>query len=321
MSKAKTKIGRYSKERHKKNRNQIAVIEKRTAAVPFLPKNSDAQDILIFCFKSFEDIKVKDWKSEIENFELFFSSACSVIDGGIFSKNDYMDIYEATGVELDERSAYSSFVEVTLGATYKRLLRSLRRLPGLRDLSLQDFLCITLSNKDVMNMIVVVLSKGNITSDLLEYKMDDQHVLKMPKEHMLNMSDETIVKNQALCFNKVAEANVSFEEAIFLVAVCMFSPNKNYPNLSTNHRRFTLSLVKYLEDNYGKTYHLRLQKLISIVTYFKEQCISGIKWLKENEEYLKQIYKTKLMRALIVCTEVEDAVQMLDESCLYQIDT
>ncbi|CAD5118972.1 unnamed protein product [Dimorphilus gyrociliatus] len=311
MSKSKTKIGRYSKERHEENRKQLVNFNMRKSKIPYLLQYSDAKDVVIICNQSFENFTIKSWIAEVEDFTELFQRALGTVSQNIYSKEQYMDVLEVTGVEIDHRRNYSKFVETTMVVTYTRALKCLRRLPGLDTLPDKDFFRTVLSHKENIYVLMAIASQVNWSQEGVTFRLDDNHKIILPADYLAKMSDSDIANKQAYAGKKITDIGLTFDEAVFLTAIQMFCPTKTHPHLQDFQHRFLLAFTNYLEEHYGNKYHERLQELISLSTYFKESIHQGKKWLKKNENYLKMIYTTNIMRAFIAEPDLDVGVELL----------
>ncbi|CAD5118970.1 unnamed protein product [Dimorphilus gyrociliatus] len=311
MSRAKTKVGRYTKQRHKENKQQLANIEMKKIMVPYLSIYSDSQDMIIICHQSFRDLLVENWALEVENFNHIFSRALHSMSSGIYTKQEYMDVLEVTGIEIDDRSSYTRFIEIFIEVLYKRIMRCLRRLPGLNQLNHKDFYKTILSHKENLCVLIEVASKANWTPEGLAFQLGNQRSVLLPSDYMVKMTDKEIAESQHKRGIKLTEVNLKFEEAIFLTTIFMLSPTKCQPHFQDFYQRFMFAFTKYLEENYGSNYHLRLQKLISTIAFFREDNLRQKKWVKNNEEYFTKMYKTDLLKAFSVIDDLDEGVEIL----------
>ncbi|CAD5118971.1 unnamed protein product [Dimorphilus gyrociliatus] len=304
-------MGRYTKDRHQRNKKHLAIIEKTKLIVPYLLNFSDSQDIIVICNQSFGDLVIKDWNLEIENFRELFHQATNAVSQGIYTKAEYMDTLEITGIEIDRRGLYTRFIEAIMNVSYKKALKIIRKIPGLDKLSHREFTEVILSNKTDITILLAVTSKTDFTSEGIVFKVDDKESFTFPTEYLNNLGDEPILEMQRECGIRLAKANIKFEEAMFLTVINMLCTIKTSRQFRDIYDRFVLAFSRYLEETYGKQYHLRLQELISVVTYFKEENIHEKAWLKQNQTYLKAIYKTPLMRAFMATPEIDKGIELL----------
>ncbi|CAD5118968.1 DgyrCDS7637 [Dimorphilus gyrociliatus] len=273
MSKTAIKIGRYSRERLKKNKEQLAILHQKRSSIPYLLNHSDAQDIILICNNSFSDFMTSDWRDSVEGLDDLFSISKKVIKEGMFNQNQYMDIYGATGVELDNRKVFFQFTEAYTLVAIKFYLKSLLKLPGMSELSKDDFFRIVLQNQDDFQLLDSIKNKMNWENNGVVINLKDQS-LNIDKENISKLTDESVVQLHQDSVQSLANINLTMEEAIIITALDLFYPTKKHPHFKTTHDRLTVALSRYLECRYGNNSHQRLGQLMNFISNFKENSLN-----------------------------------------------
>lgn len=286
MSKDKIKMGRYSKKRLKLNLDKLNEIKKSNSTIPYLLNHSDAQDIIITCNQSFSNFLKINWKNEIEDYEETFFRIQGIIKQGFNRKSDFIDILQVTGVEIDYRKEFLMFFDSIIGISFKYFVKSIRNLPVMANLPLDEFLFIISTHRDDFHCLNIIWKKHDLCISL-----DDNHSLIISKEAMEHVSDPYIVNNYISCGEYVSRIKPTPEEMTFLIALSILSPRTNPQQFATYHKRFVLGFTRYLQSIYHDNYDRRLIDLINMISFLKEKSRNAFKWLATDTNYLECLDK------------------------------
>ncbi|CAD5118974.1 unnamed protein product [Dimorphilus gyrociliatus] len=265
------------------------------------------------CNCSFSHFLNINWHSEIEEFDREFQRVKAVTERGFFSKDEYMDIYKVTGVEVDSRRVFGEFCEKIMKSTFARFASSVRNLPGLDELSAIEFVLTILENKEDVQLPIAISQGNKWVNDSLLMKLDDEHILEMTKQQFINMCDPGMTAVHQECSRLIEKTNLTFEETTFLVSLNLLYPKRERRHLIHMHQRFILAFTRYLESQYGTKYHIRLIELVNLMSSLKLHARTGQKWLRDNEEYLNTVYRSKIMKIFTKNLPLEQANTLLKE--------
>lgn len=281
MSKDKIKIGRYSKKMLIQNQKKLEEIESYKSSVPYLLNYTDAQDVIITCKNSFSSYIKTDWHHEITAFDQKFHKVQKMIQQGFSNKSEFIDIYKVTGVEIDFRKEFLQFFDEIVKISFKNFICSIRKLPGMKDLPIEEFFSIILTNRDDFHMLQIAWSEESIS-----LYFDETHKLTVGTDAMSLVSDPNVINDYISCGKYLFKVKPTHEEFIFLIALSMMSPTKNGDKFSTCHYRFVLAFTRYLQSIYSDEYHKRLADLMNLISFLKEKSRNTFKWLSNDTEYL-----------------------------------
>ncbi|CAD5118975.1 DgyrCDS7638 [Dimorphilus gyrociliatus] len=311
MSRGNIKIGRYSKRMHEQKDLLLTHIEKEKLSVPYLPKYTDSHNMIIACRTSFNNFFHIDWGSEIQGLNDIYNKAKGFVDQGTFSKDEYMDIYKVTGIEVDSRKAFVNFTASIMHTSFKVFFSAIRSLPIMDSLSLEDVYQIVLRNKHDMFLLITVALRNLWSEEKLIINLNDKYKISLNKSDINNLSGNQVATAYEENTNRIINASITYEEAILMIALNMSTPIKKYPNLKGIHERLTLAFTRYLEANYGKTYYVRLAELVNLMASMRESFFLLENWMTENEEYLNIIYQSDIMKIFFMNLKLEQAVELL----------
>lgn len=311
MSKGASKIGRYSKKRHKDNKMQLMLIREKKYSVPLLFNHTDAQDIYIRCVNSFSDVTTNDWRKQIHNLADLYALAKSAVKQGFFGIDEYTDIITVTGVEIDLRRAFFQITEACYGVLFYQFMSAYRKLPELGEMPKHDFLETVLRNQEDMQLFNNFMPGSRWIGDILHIESDMDTL-------SLNTSDAVKVMGSQIAdvYKSIAKEDndiqLTFEEVCFMTIINVFYPHKKNPQFKVIQQRVILAFTKYLENKYGSSYHIRLQKLVNYMCQYKKGAQISRKWMMNGKEYLDAVYKTKLMKACCISSfDIETSIKLL----------
>lgn len=313
MSKSKIKIGRYSKARHTENKNTVAMIEQKKTAVPYLINFTDCQDVTILCHNSFSPFLNIDWKNEINNFHVEFPMVKKCLNQNFFTKNQYMDIKKITGVEIDHRKVFTKFCVKLMAINFRIFIRALKNLPGINELSHEEFISAFLQQKEDLELTSILNSLNVWEGDILKMSFGPGLDLHVTREQMSSISDTKITEMHMNWAKQLDASKLSFEELSFLLALNALRPTSGKRHFQIYYDRFVLAFTRFLESRYGNSYHIRLQELIDLMVTFKLRAKDGAKWMTENEDYINNVYDSDFMKMFINDKKVPNIVSLFKD--------
>lgn len=314
MSRDSIKVGRYSKERHRENKTIIAKRKKQQEVVPYLMSHSDSQDIIIKCNMSFSEIFQVRWENEIKNFQDEFDFVKNCLELGSFPKDDFMDIYKVTGAEIDCRRHFIRFMELIQETSLKRYMQLVRELPGIDQLSEDDFCRIIISRKEDIFIIIACLGGAVFEDQHLHINLDTTHKISISRQQMIHFSSKPLIEKQEEICERAKKINLTLNELIFMVALNALKPTEGIPNLNKHYQRFSLALTRFLQSTHGENYHKRLHDIIMHVSYIREILYKSCKDVERNRSYVEEMYQRKLIRDVLFQMNFDESLDML-KSC------
>lgn len=313
MSRDRIKIGRYSKERRHQAQIELLKIKKNQLMIPFLPKYSDAQDIMIRCNQSFSNFFVENLSHEIKDFEKIFEAGKCFLKQGLFDREKYMDFYEIAGFELDDRRIFHNLSELVLLISLKKFFRAIRELPGLNEVPKKDFYEIILKNRMDYFIMLIAISGNHWNGDELIMRYDKTHTMILKKQDLEFFTDKYYANLQKEFDDRISEVELTYEETTFLIAINMLKHAQRHSNFKLIHTRFILSFTRYLECKYSRDYHLRLREIINLQAYLNEKMFKMKKWLNKNQNYLKCMYSQSVVKAFFAIQDLNEAIKLLEK--------
>ncbi|CAD5118969.1 unnamed protein product [Dimorphilus gyrociliatus] len=313
MSKDKIKIGRYSTQRTELNKLCHAQAQYHKLIVPFLPQHSDAQDITIRCSQSFSEFFIRDLNDEIENFDLLNQMAEKSLKEASFDRQEFFDIYDVTGIELDNRLTHAQFSEDIAVVSLKHFFRSIKCLPGMNEIPMADFYRIVLSNYGDYYLLLSVISGNHWQDDTLIMNIDSKHSMIMDYTDFIKLCDFQGLKIQQEHDNRITETHLTYEEATFLVAIHMLNSAQKFPQLETLRSRVMLAFIRYLECRYDKNQHLRFSELINLDSFLKEKRYYMKKWLRKHKPHINKRESNKVFKAFFTMENIDEAAALLQD--------
>ncbi|CAD5118973.1 unnamed protein product [Dimorphilus gyrociliatus] len=313
MSKDNIKKGRYSNETHRVNKDKVKQNNKRELDIPHLLRHSKADDIITVCLAAFSNTPSVYWANEIEGFHKKFLNASQTMDDGIFNKDTYMDILKTTGVEVDTRRVFTEFFEKVMNVNFKHFLSSLRKIPGTEKLINSKFILNLLKNSSNVGFIWTAILNISKNNHSFIFKLDDNHTLYIKKNELVNLSTPKVVDSIEAPLDAVIEANLTFEENLFLTTLNVFTPNAITPGVKEIYEMLIIAFYRYLENQYGSKYYLRLRELMNLFSIVKLQSLYSNKWIKEEREYLTTVYKSNYIKIIVDKHSPNDVEALLQE--------
>lgn len=288
MCKENVKIGRYSKERHKNHKSLM--IQRNQSSFVRSPYETYVQDTIVICSSAFSSAVNFNWTENISDFNSKFENLQSIIELGFFEKDVFLDVYKVVGVEIDQRKIVSEFFEEVASLIFKQFLISVRKLPGLDELPLEDFLELIVQNKDDVRLLYQIMFKYTHSNNVYSVDFNENHKLIIGQSETQKILDEDISNqfdNFSIEVNKICP---SYEEIVFLIAMDMLKPGLKTLHLKSIYEKFTLSFSRYLEHKYDTNYIQRFQKLINLITQVKLLRHNMNKWFSKQTDYKSYLY-------------------------------
>lgn len=296
MSINRIKHGRYSKEKRLLANLKFFESQKKCSYLPNLMTHTDADDLLVRCCCALSKIKDIYWPSEIENVYERLEMASSQIAEGTFPMPTYMEVFEVTGVELDNRKDFWFVLEKVMEVTAKRLHIVSRDFPGLAQISDFDLKQLICSRVDEIFAILMICGlhtwndvgfvaqlngKTFITSENCMADLTDKVYSSMLRELLLYAQD----------------LNLTFEELTLILALNLVHPNAKHPHFENIHNSIILAFTRYLQKIHGESYHLRLGKIVNFLAYFTKHKLFRLEWRKKHKKYIEHMYSSSLIRS------------------------
>lgn len=314
MAKESIKIGRYSCERRRYHQTLVTNFEKKKLQIPYLPVHTDCQDLIIACNNFYLNLYETRWKDEIADFEGTFKGLVDIFKTGPFPREDYVDVYEVTGLELDNRKLIGIFYESIEKLIFSKIVKGVLALPEIRNMTEAEVIRIFAINKDCVGLALFLMGgmKWNDNNNFT-VEMDDQFNFSGKKSDMINLYDPFITDNEITITKKFTKINLNFQEAAMIVAIKILQPNSHFPQFIQGQNRLCLALTRYLESCYGSNYFWRLGEIINLLANYEETISHCKKWVKKNKKYCESI--RSLSTSLWLEKDVEKTISLL-KSCL-----
>lgn len=298
-------LGPYSRHKRIQNSKIIAELWRKTRLSITHPlMYTDADDILTLATTGFSDIKSIIWSKEIANFDEVFFQALKAET--LLPRDNFMDILEETGIELDDRRKLAYFSQTLLGYWYRRILKFSRKLPGMSVLTLREFLLHMAKNTDLLYILMFATTGIYWDMDCLVIKLNDR-AFPLWKSKMVNLSDESNVKLHEEIHKHLDKIRLSMEESLFIYSLNLVADNKQ-PQFKQAHSRLMLSFIRYLQSKNEGIYHKRLLEIVNCIAVLKEHFYSDKKWCKKNLKYVDYMYNDSVCKLFMNCEVVEDCV-------------
>lgn len=311
MSRDNIKVGRYSKTQLRQKEHVLADYQRRKLFIPYLAKSCDAFDIVVANQVAFSSFFTIDWDKEIEGFSTLFQNAQNILQRDIFGREQFLDLYQCVGVEIDDRRDFAMFTEAITNVSFSYFVRAVKNLPGMNDFSHEDFCSCIVKNIDDLILLIVVACRTIWKTDELLLCLSDKYKLTVKKSFLSKLTEQKIVERNAEIAERMAQANLTFEEATFLIALDMSSPSVKYAHIKNTYNRFISGFSKYLENQYGKDYHLRLANLVNLMAFLKEKKNFNRQWMRKNEDYVNIIYKKDSIKLLYMYKPFSQILEMI----------
>ncbi|CAD5121734.1 DgyrCDS10211 [Dimorphilus gyrociliatus] len=293
MSRTRIKIGRYSREMHSKNKMEL---EKLSQLSPqqliYLPKFSDADDSLTKFGNFIESISQVKWSKEIENLDEMIQQINEIIETGFFPKDEYELIYNALGIEIDNRRVMCDLAGKISSIKLRQWIPFLKSLPGISDIDDRTFVKLICSDITLIHTIFSVHQVFQWEDIGFCINLNDKKIVLQNK-----LMDSTIGERmREISYNIQVYRNnmdVSKIELAMISILKMFEPRKDIPQLSSAYNRLLSTFIRHLEGNYGNSYHLQLGKLVNFFAELSEISLRNRKHMEQNKDFLKGIGRTR----------------------------
>lgn len=295
MSRSAIKVGRYSKLRHEQNLRKRDNFERLKTIIPFLPRHTFSDDLLTQYTKTFNHITSLDW---MPDYKPYCQSANSIIQQGTVSKEMYMDVLEVTGVELDGRKEFMEISSAFSKESFVQILPELRGLPGMLELTDEDFKLNILSHYDQFAWVYFPSGFYRLQGEDLCMKVENNELI-MNKNVLVNFSDETAYQQEIDFIHRYQDIALTFEESVLILAFSLVRPDKKQPHFQSIYNRLVLTFTRYLERQYGKNYETRLGDIVSFLSFAAQARLEEIKWIKKNYDYVRHIYQNDILLKIL----------------------
>lgn len=295
MSKERIKIGRYSRERRQQNFSKLSAIIAKKPTIPYLMNFADADIVTVYCRESFSKYRDIIWGNEIENLYDKMSLTLLEVTNNTCPREDFMDVLEVCGIEIDSRRNLIEIGENFLRKNLKYLYSFARDLPGGRELPPDDFLQHFFNQTEDIKFTLVCAHEASEENGDLNFRIDN-HFFKMQKSEMINLFDQQLSNLLYENLNRKNELKITPEESMFIFATHIIQPKPNFPQLSIANQRLNLAFTRYMQTVYGEGYHNRMRDLINFIAFFKESVFVVKKWIRKHEKYLNHLSNCKIIR-------------------------
>ncbi|CAD5117312.1 DgyrCDS6098 [Dimorphilus gyrociliatus] len=295
MSRDRIKIGRYSRERRRENFNKLSEIISNKPSIPHMMNFADADIVTVYCRESFSKFTDATWGKEIHNLYERLYSAILETQGSSWSKEDFMDIVEVTGVEIDGRRSFAEISQKLLKRNIQFLYKFARALPGGKELPNEKFVVDFFNYPEYIKFAIAMSYNFYWSNDEFVFTVDDKQFL-MHKNELEHFLDKEVLSYQMEISERKNKLNLTVEETMFVFALQIIKPSAQYPKMGVANQRLNLAFTRYLQTTYGNDYHKRLRDIINFVSFFNEKIYFLKKWTKKNERYLNYLTDCKLMK-------------------------
>ncbi|CAD5125588.1 DgyrCDS13791 [Dimorphilus gyrociliatus] len=241
MSLKHIKHGRYSKEKRLLVKHQFTVFQKKKLQLPSLFAHTDTDDLLVRCCCALSKIQDIYWPSEIDNIFEQYEKASTLLAEGTFPMSMYMEVFEATGIELDNRKTFWKLIEKVMEVTGKRWLTIARNFPGIAQLS--DFELRQLVRLRVDEIYIILMTSGLHTWKDVGFVArfnEKEYILK--KNSISDLTDEVYSSMLRELLLYIDDLKFTFEELTLILALNLVYPDPNHPHFEKGYRR---SLYSY----------------------------------------------------------------------------
>ncbi|CAD5121735.1 DgyrCDS10212 [Dimorphilus gyrociliatus] len=320
MSRTRIKTGRYSREKHTQLKELSKNSQNLSVNIPVLLNFSDADDIIVKCSNLLVCMKDFNWSEKVENFNQIVCDMNKILDEGFFPKDDFEDIRQVTGVEMDDRRKFSDYNGLLKEANLRHWLPFVKSLPGMFELDDLTFFKHISDHIYDMYLILYTSEVYNWGSGGLGIKLDKQKVL-IKNESFKSLNGSEIMNIQDKFGRRWQEVNLTHEEAILVFTLNLVSPGIIGENFPSVFNRILLAFTRYLQSKYGDDYHIRMGEVVNFLAFSNELKHSCYQWRKQNQRYLNYIFDTPCLRILWGgCTsDIEKHINLL--SPLLRIST
>lgn len=290
MSRTRIKIGRYSKE----TQSELKEIAKQTTEktlfnIPSLLCFSDADDTIVRCSNLFEGMREINWSKQLDDSNGLLEKMDNILTGGFFSKTDFEEVLEVTGVEMDDRKLFTTSNCKLKEITLRHWLPFVRCLPGMFELDDLTFFRNLHYHVDDFHLLnrMERICKGNTSAQDVETQIKG---IDLSSKHLLNLNGPEILKIQQSLDEKLRKLNLSHEEVILIFILNLLLSRLNVGNFSKFYQRILLAFTRYLQNIHGDSYHVRYGELVNFLAFVAEQKHLSNQWRQKNRQYLSYIF-------------------------------
>lgn len=312
MSRTRIKIGRHSKETNQEKLKKLRFYQSR-ALIPSLPAFSNTDDLLVFCFNLINNVMEKDWSSQAISFQDKITDLEKLPNSSMFNLDDYLNILEVTGIEMDERADMSrphcNLYEIGL----KSYLPYLKCLPGLNEMSNIEFMKLV-SDHEFDSCAINLLEPVFKFKQGIELNFPNRSILFTHAKLKLWLGGplvDTRIETRML----LESSKLTFEEKMLLFVLNLTLPINRPQSSKSIHKRLLLALTRYLQRNYGDSYEIKFNQIIHVMNKMIEKRQFYNNWRKRYANYFSRVYGTPILR--IVCggltDELEDNSELVAE--------
>lgn len=316
MSKMRIKVGRYSKETHKRNREALQKLNpiSNNYQVPMLPEFSDADDVIMRFMIAINNVKGPSWSVQFNSLSKIFDKFIRVVDSGFFPKDDFLNILEVTGLEVDDRKELSNFCDNFMEISLRKWLPILRSLPGLNELEEKPFFHLLCKNIDILHIVMSIPLNMLWKDDGLYISINGKNCIVNNEvlEQLVGSFMTNLRKEKAKIMDRL---RIKPEEILFIFSILMLTPNEYFSTFPSAYDRITQALTRYLEKDYRESYQERLSILIDFLSFLNNFKASSTMWRKENSSYFPKSFKTPITRLLCggLSLEIDQNLGVLKE--------
>ncbi|CAD5121733.1 DgyrCDS10210 [Dimorphilus gyrociliatus] len=295
MSKTRIKIGRYSKEMHKKNE---LVLRNTPNSIYALPQFTYADEVLIYCLDFANRFSSIKWSEEMEDFSLNVKKARNAVEDGFFGTEDYHNVFVITGQEIDGRKDIMILASEIQQTFFRLFMPFVKRIPGFRELDNRLVVKLILDNLDLIRPLFIMTSVYNWRVGELHMDLNDERII-LKRDQIKQvvgydvMSDSSLANTyrKAACFTK--------EEQLLLFLVNLLQANTEFKHFTSACNQMTLVLTRYLKQKYNDSYHIRLGQLVNFLAVIREEAYKRGCNKHQNLLYLTEIYKSPKLELLL----------------------
>lgn len=227
-----------------------------------------------------------------------------------YSVEHYLDYYEKTGLEIDERCTVLDLVEDLLETFFIQLLPFIKGLPGMKDVKKKDFFRDFLCSGSLAHL---ALSRDNICSfdgDFYVTDLNGSKVLTKLETIKAFVSDKMLIFKQK-AYKIVQDTNLTDEEFMFICALNLLSPHRRIPELSIHYKRIVLAFTRYLTTTYGNNYIKKFQTIISLMFHYNQAQMVRNRISKRSDKYFDTVFKKPIVKAMYGIGNLDEQVKQI----------
>ncbi|CAD5121727.1 unnamed protein product [Dimorphilus gyrociliatus] len=315
MSRYRTRYGRYTRIKHNEivklnivgNSNKLN--DRGCLYSPFLK----ADDILSICMNAFSPLLVL---SSVTSFSIQIdASAAEMPQDNFVSLEEFVNVWEVTGVELDCRAQIFKASENYFFHYIQLFANCLNNLPGIDKLSEREKITRFVPGVTLIYLFLHL----NILKDWFD------------KKYNVHLCDTNITVNTELIesvstvitFEKLKQFAKDFEEINFtreeIVLICSlnFFKSRKSPILAYYYKKILVELSNYLENKYNKSSILRWQQLLSFFVRSAEFQRAIVKEYQKYGEYLSKTVKNPVFKSMYRLGDYEENIASIEKLKLF----